>query len=217
MTRILDVTRRPSPRPNQSTPRPPLARPKTQPHPPAHAQAAPPHRELARVRASARVTQPRTARVHARADAQVAQQPVDFEATIERLRRENDPVVTSERPVQHSQITRAYAFGFSGSAGAAPHGEGILTPEKSWQSNGYDYYYVRYWVQYPDGSTETGIVPWPLQYSPADDPFRLHMLHFPLPGPLADFVLPAGTALHPLVAYCYEHRDELPSCPIEHD
>jgi hypothetical protein len=72
-------------------------------------------------------------------------------------------------------------------------------------------------VEYEDGTTETGYVPWPIRYLPKDDPFLLHREHFPLPGPLADFTLPRNTNVHPLIAFCLEHRDELSTCPIEHD
>lgn len=212
---LLNVTRRQPPvRTKPVRPRQLFAQPKPQHR--SIAQPAPPRRELARITPSAPVAQPPPAPVHSHVVAAAVQQ-VDFEKTIERLRRENDPIVSAERPVQRSDLNRTFALDVGRSAGSAPRGEGILTPEKAWQADGYDYYYVRYWVQYPDGSTETGIVPWPLRYLPEDDPFRLHILHFPLPGPLADFALPPGTPLHPLIAYCYAHRGELASCPIHHD
>jgi hypothetical protein len=140
-----------------------------------------------------------------------------FEKTIARLRAENNPVISAARATVKPEAPKRFDFDFSGSVGTAPTAEGILTPERSWRDSGYDYYYVRYWVQYADGSTETGIVPWPLRYRPADDPFRLGLEHFPLPGPMADYVLPPGTNLHPLVAFCYKHRSEFPNCPIQHD
>jgi len=220
VTTRLEVTRRPpKPRVVAQNPRPVTLAP-TQPRPKPHtvAAAAPPHRELARIVRSARITQPPPAPVHAReAIALSAAHTVDFEKTISRLREQNDPVAGAQHPVQAAQTTKRYAFDYSQSIGSAPHGEGILTPEKSWQADGYDYYYVTYWVQYPDGTVETGVVPWPLRYLPPEDPFRLHIRHFPLPAPLADFTLPSDTSLHPLVAYCYAHRDELASCPIYHD
>lgn len=146
-----------------------------------------------------------------------AQQQAMFEKTIAKLRGENNPLVSAARPVSAPEAPKHYSYDFSGSVGTAPSAEGILTPEKSWRADGYDYYYVSYWVQYADGSTETGIVPWPLRYRPSLDPFRLGLEHFPLPGPMPDFVLPSDTNLHPLVAFCYEHRGEFPTCPIQHD
>lgn len=145
-----------------------------------------------------------------------AQQEQSFERTIAQLRRQNDPVVSAARPVSTPAAPKAFTYNFSGSMSTL-HAEGILSPVKSWRDGPYDYYYVQYWVQYADGSTETGYVPWPIRYLPGDDPFRLHYEHFPLPAPLPDFQLPAGTDLHPLVAYCLEHRSELSDCPIAHD
>jgi hypothetical protein len=145
-----------------------------------------------------------------------AQQQAMFQKTIAHLREQNNPLVSAARPVATPAAPKNYQYDFSGSVGTAPSAEGILYPQKSWRDGGYTYYYVRYWVQYADGSTETGIVPWPLRYKPAQDPFRLGLEHFPLPAPMSDYVLPPDTNLHPLVAFCYAHRDEFPNCPIEH-
>lgn len=139
-----------------------------------------------------------------------------YERTIAKLRAENNPLLSAARPVSQPAAPKHYSYDFSG-VGTAPDSEGVLTPVQSWHDGGYDYYYVRYWVQYADGSTETGVVPWPLRYRPSQDPFRLGLEHFPLPVPLPDYVLPGGTNLHPLVAFCFEHREEFPSCPIRHD
>ncbi len=178
-------------------------------------RSAPAPREIARIDRRARtVERPKTTNQRTNVDS--AQQQELFEKTIARLREANDPIIGAARPVQTPGAIKRYAFDFSGSTGTSPRGEGILSPLRSWHSQGYDYYYVRYWVQYPDGTTETGIVPWPLRYMPAADPFRLGLEHFPLPIPLPDYTLPPGTPLHPLVAYCYGHRDELASCPIYH-
>ncbi len=212
---------------HRTHPRPP--RPRTQPHPivaqhlaVAHQSQtritppAQPRREVARIdRRALRIVPPKVS--YSQTSIDTAQQEQQFERTIARLRQQNDPVVSAARPVQPSQTVKHYAFDFSGSLGTAPRGEGILTPEESWHDGGYDYYYVRYWVEYPDGTTETGHVPWPLRYRPSLDPFRLGIQHFPLPVPLPDFALPPGTVLHPLVAYCFKHREEIASCPIYHE
>lgn len=208
----------PRPRPRQpvraTKPLPQRAVPRPQPRPQQKPQPAQPEvkHELAQI--DRRSINPPPARS---LNANTTQQEQLYEKTIAKLREENNPLVSSARSTVAPQAPKRFNYDFSGSLGSAPTAEGILTPEKSWRDNGYDYYYVRYWVQYADGSTETGLVPWPLRYKPADDPFRLGLLHFPLPVPLPDFVLPAGTNLHPLVAFCYKHRDEFPSCPIEHE
>jgi hypothetical protein len=148
----------------------------------------------------------------------LAKQQVVFEKTIAQLREQDNPVADAQHPVQApaSQPQR-YTFNIAESVGTGPKAEGILTPVRSWHDGSYDYYYVQYWVQYDDGTTETGYVPWPIRYLPAEDPFVLHLEHFPLPGPLADFSLPANTNVHPLITFCLEHRDEFSTCPIEHD
>lgn len=227
---IVYVSRSSALRITQRThPRPPRPRVQPQPlvaqHPVAAQQAQPrptrprtsqPRREIVRIdRRALRITVPKVS--YSQPTLDTAQQQAQFQKTIARLREQNDPVIGAARPVQPSQTVKHYAFDFSGSLGTAPRGEGILTPEESWHDGGYDYYYVRYWVEYPDGTTETGHVPWPLRYRPSQDPFRLGIQHFPLPVPLSDYTLPAGTVLHPLVAYCLQHREEIASCPIYHE
>lgn len=192
--------------------RQPIPRRQVQPQP----RSAPARREIARINPRAVRPVPPKAQ-YSRSTLNTAQQENQFEKTIARLREENNPVISAARPVQTPEAAKHYTYDFSGSLGTAPSAEGILTPEKSWHEDGYDYYYVRYWVQYPDGTTETGIVPWPLRYRPEHDPFRLGIEHFPLPVPLPDYTLPPGTVLHPLVAFCYKHREELDDCPIYHE
>lgn len=213
----LRISHRTRPRP----PRPqhhavPHQRPVPRRHTPPQPRSAPVHREIARIDPRALRPIPPKAR-YSQTTVNTTQQENQFEKTIARLREENNPVIGAARPVQTPEAPKHYSSDFSGSIGTNPRGEGILTPEKSWHADGYDYYYVRYWVEYPDGSTETGIVPWPLRYLPGNDPFRLGIEHFPLPAPMPDYTLPPGTVLHPLVAFCYKHRTELDDCPIYHE
>ncbi|HET9393343.1 MAG TPA: hypothetical protein VFO29_07495 [Candidatus Rubrimentiphilum sp.] len=216
----IRLERRPQPqRPQIQPPAPqPLPRPVPKPQPPKPQQPQrqpPPHRELARINPRASITAPKAAARHAQSfSEQLAQQQVQYQQTIARLRRENNPVISAAQPVSTPAATKRYAYDFSGSIGSPNIGEGILYPLQMWQVGPYDYYYVRYWVVYPDGTSETGVVPWPLRYLPAQDPFKLGIRYFPLPGPMPDYVLPAGTNLHPLVAYCYAHRFQY--CPPEH-
>lgn len=206
---------RPHPR-HAARPIPPQPRPvaQTQPRRAQQPQRSQPEvkREIARIDRSS-INPPPAHSVTVNA----AQQQQLYEKTIAQLREESNPIVSAARSTAAPEAPKRYNFDFSGSLGNAPTAEGILTPEKSWRDGGYNYYYVRYWVQYADGSTETGLVPWPLRYRPAEDPFHLGLEHFPLPVPMPDFVLPPGTTLHPLVAFCFKHRDDFPSCPIQHD
>lgn len=209
------------PKPPQPHPHPhpqrvqPHRAPRALPQPRAEthvAVPAPPRRELAKVDPRAHISVP-----HLTAAINVAQQESQFQKTIARLRRQSDPVAAAAGPVATPGLPARYAFDFHGSLGTNPQAEGILTPVKSWHDGPYTYYYVRYWVQYADGTTETGYVPWPIRYLPQNDPFLLHWEHFPLPAPLAGFALPADTNVHPLVAFCYAHRGEYDTCPIAHD
>lgn len=212
----LRVERRAVPHP-RSLPQPrTLAQPRTQPRPQQQQQQRPPpRREIARIEPHARISVPRVSS-NSSSTVDFTHQQALFEKTIAQLRRENNPVLSAARPVQTPSAPKRYTYDFAGAFGTS-QGEGILSPVKSWRDGPYDYYYVRYWVQYADGAVETGYVPWPLRYLPQADPFLNHWEHFPLPKPLPDFKLPAGLNLHPLIAFCLEHLSELESCPAEHD
>ncbi len=210
----LRVSRMPRPRPRTVTPPHPIVTAK-QPPIPVHRAAAPPQvrRELAKIGPGPRADVPHLSPP----SIDIAQQEAQYEKTIAQLRQENNPLAGAARPVETPAAPKRYTFDFSGSVGTGPQAEGILTPVESWRDGPYTYYYVRYYVQYADGSTETGYVPWPIRYLPKVDPFLNHWQHFPLPIPLPDYVMPGGTDLHPLIAFCWEHRSELSDCPIEHD
>lgn len=207
----LNVARIAKPRPPRRLQRP---QPQPQPQPQQQPQAEPQRREITKVELRGRVAVPHLS--HTSQQLNLAQQQAQFEKTIAQLRSQSNPVVSAARPVQVPGAPKHYTFNFRGSVGTPLEAEGILTPVKHWQQGPYNYYYVQYWVQYADGSTETGYVPWPLRYPPRSDPFVLHYEHFPLPAPMPDYVLPPGTNLHPMVAFCYAHRSEFSDCPIAH-
>jgi hypothetical protein len=103
-----------------------------------------------------------------------------------------DPLsVPSEPPA----APRRYAMDLTGTPGSLVRGQGILRPLRSWSQDGYVYYYVSYEITYSDGTYDSGAVPWPIRYLPADDPFTRPPHIIPLPPPLPDFVLPPGTRL----------------------
>gem|GEM_PF-2225791 len=138
-----------------------------------------------------------------------------FAKAIAQARAKDDPVAGAARSVTPARAQmKRFTIEFGGSNGGQNEPDGYLDPVRSWRDGGYDYYYLRYTVTYADGSAEEGIVPWPVRYLPQVDPFLRGWHRMPLPGPPANFVLAAGTELHPLVAFCYEHRFAL--CPIEH-
>jgi len=98
-------------------------------------------------------------------------------------------------PSSEPAAPKRYALDMVGDSSALRHQEGILRPIRSWQHDGYTYYYVSYEIVFADGITEAGDVPWPIRYLPAEDPFTKPPHTIPLPPPLPDFVLPAGTHL----------------------
>jgi hypothetical protein len=195
--------------------------PAAQPPPHAIARAQPTqarHRELARITPRAIISVPRvSARNETQTQSfsqQLAKQQVQFTQTIARLREQNNPVAGAAQPVAVSPAKR-YTNNFSGTIGSPNIGEGILYPTQSWQVGPWDYYYVRYWVLYPDGTSETGTVPWPVRFPQTLDPIKLGWRSMPLPGPEPGYVLPPDANPHPLVAFCYEHH--FSSCPVAHD
>ncbi|HEV2262007.1 MAG TPA: hypothetical protein VGR69_06965 [Candidatus Rubrimentiphilum sp.] len=198
----------------QPQPKPQPVRRSVQPRP----RSAPPRRELARINPRAELSLPRVSQRHSTQQSfndRLAQQQAMYTQTIEKLRRQSNPIISAAHPMPTPAAPKRYVYDFSGNIGSPIIGQGILVPLKDWQDGPYDYYYVRYWVIYPDGTNETGIVPWPIHFPKTNDPIRLGYTRMPLPGPPPDYVLPAGYELHPLAAFCYKHR--FYSCPIFHD
>jgi hypothetical protein len=146
--------------------------------------------------------------------AQLQAQTRAFEQTIAQAKAANDPVAGAANTSQNPASTKRYAMNLQGEF-AKPQPEGILYPSKRWVDGPYVYYYVTYTAVYADGSTETGVVPWPIRFPLGQDPFARGVHHMPLPGPLPDYVLPSGVAMTPLVKNCFDHRYQY--CPIEHE
>ncbi|MGZ3497700.1 MAG: hypothetical protein ACXWNK_18280 [Vulcanimicrobiaceae bacterium] len=144
----------------------------------------------------------------------IARQESEFAKTIAQARSEDNPVIGSRSTVPPAS-TKHYHLDFEGARGSLGQGQGYLEPIRAWHESGWTYYYVRYEVEYPDGTVETGVVPWPIHYPPGGDPFELGVRHLPLPGPPPGYEPPPGEDLHPLVKFCLEHHFEY--CPIEHD
>ena len=115
-------------------------------------------------------------------------QQQQYERTIAQAKSDNNPLaVPSSTPAAYKR----YTLSFAGINSHLLHaGEGVLYPTKSWQQDGYNYYYVDYTVVFADGTHDEGHVPWPIRYRPGEDPFVLHYQHFPLPAPLPGYVLP---------------------------
>lgn len=170
------------------------------------------HHVLARADVHALTSQPKS--TTALTPETIGLQEQAFAKAIARARVANDPVANSATSGAGPQAKR-YSYDYSNSQSFS-HGDGYLDPVRSWHSGPYTYYYLHYEVTYPDGSPESGVVPWPVRYLPGDDPFARGLREkIPLNGPLPDFVPDASVAMKPLVKYCFERR--LASCPIAHD
>lgn len=148
-------------------------------------------------------------------DAQaIARQENEFAKIIAQARKADNPLTGAEASAPPAS-TKRYHLDFQGAQGSLGTGQGYLEPIRTWHDNGWTYYYVRYEVEYADGTTESGVVPWPLHYPPGGDPFELGVRHLPLPGPPPGYELPPGGDLHPLIKFCLEHHFQY--CPIDHD
>jgi hypothetical protein len=132
----------------------------------------------------------------------------DFARTISEARSANDPLrVPKERP---AATVKRYHLQIEGRIGSLRVGQGILTPLKRWSADGYTYYYVTYELVWPDGTYESGAVPWPIRYPPSEDPFAngIPGRHIPLPPPLPGWTLPNGIRLGKVLREYFPHYQE---------
>jgi hypothetical protein len=130
-----------------------------------------------------------------------------FAAEVAQLNKGDDPhAIPTIDPAARGSATKDYAFQ-AGTSEGADHGNGIITPVRSWQAGGKDCYFARYEFTYPTGAMEDGTIVWPICYDPGSDPFHLppHPMAFPLP--MLGFVLPAGTELPPLEKDAYQRYE----------
>jgi hypothetical protein len=109
-----------------------------------------------------------------------------------------------------------YTKHYSADVGSFTTGEmrhhGLCDPIKSWQQDGYNYYFVACNVRFSDGTYERQPVPWPVRFKPSRDPFAgtfggEEPLALPLPG----WTLPAGeTITKELRQYALDNGVTLP-------
>jgi hypothetical protein len=143
---------------------------------------------------------------------QLRQERAKLAQTAAQLSAQDNPEAGLATAKLRPEAPKRYALNLAGTEGK-PQPEGILYPTKRWVEGAYVYYYVRYLVNYSDGTTESGSVPWPIRFAVAADPFARGLHHLPLPGPPGGFVLPSDVSVEPLVQNCYDHRYQY--CPIE--
>lgn len=132
----------------------------------------------------------------------LAQIERDLAKAIAQTRTQVDPI--RNVPREPPAAPKHYRIQLQGKFGNLRRGEGTYSPIKSWRENGLDYYYVSYEFTYPDGTYETGSVPWPIHFNPSADPFVREdiglLAHTPLPAPPPDYV-PPGTLGKALRSY----------------
>jgi hypothetical protein len=168
-------------------------------------QAAPartPRRELAKIVA---IRAPALPRHPSLIPSRIERDEAGFAKEVAQLNKQNDPhAIPTIDPGSQESPTKEYAFGVPSSLRGSEHGNGIITPTRSWHDSGLDCYYGRYEYTYPDGSNEYGAIVWPFCYDPGSDPFTQPPHQIPFPYPLANFKLPADTQLPPIEKTIYE-------------
>lgn len=170
---------------------------------PVPASARPPARhELAKETLNAPAQPP--ARPHNAAVSSLTRDQAAFANEVAQLNKGNDPhAIPTIDPASAESATKSYAFDPHSTSGDA-HGNGIISPVKSWQDGGRDCYYARYEYTYPSGAMEDGNIPWPVCFDPASDPFHLPPHPMPFPLPIAGYTLPPGTQMPPLEKSVYD-------------
>jgi hypothetical protein len=129
-----------------------------------------------------------------------------FEREVAALNKGDDPhAIPTIDPATQGSTMKTYAFQAPASMRGDEHGNGLITPTRSWHDRGLDCYYGRYEFTYPDGAQESGSIAWPFCYEPGADPFKEPPHPMPFPPPPVGYVLPPGTDLPPIEKDFYEH------------
>jgi hypothetical protein len=190
----------------KEAPSTPAPLPRHRPHPVHQRASAPartPRREIAK---ETTLPAPREPRIHAPSvPSKLERDEAGYAREVAQLNAQNDPrAIPTIDPASQESPTKSYAFDVPSSLRGDEHGNGIITPTRSWQQDGNDCYYGRYEFTYPDGATESGDIVWPFCYDPGTDPFRQPPHPIPFPLPLLGFKLPPDAQLPPIEKQVYE-------------
>jgi hypothetical protein len=188
----------------QSQPKPAAAAAPARPQPhPVPVPQAPPHHELAKVSPTAPPQPPAAPRTALQQ--RLASDQSRFGKEVASLNKGDDVHISPTiAPGGAGADTKSYAFQPPGGGEGSRFGNGVITPTRHWVDKGDNCYYGRYELEYSDGASEDGDIPWPFCYPPADDPFLRPPHPIPFPLPLPGYVLPAGTALTPIEKDVYQ-------------
>jgi hypothetical protein len=139
------------------------------------------------------------------APSKIERDEAGFAREVAQLNEQNDPhAIPTIDPASRESPTKTYAFDVPSSLRGDEHGNGIITPTRSWQQGGLDCYYGRYEFTYPDGAVESGDIVWPFCFDPADDPFKQPPHPIPFPLPVVGFKLPPDAQMPPIEKQVYQ-------------
>jgi hypothetical protein len=183
-------------------PRPALIRSVRHIHPKESAPARTPHHELAREVA---VQAPPEPQRRPTVSSNIQRDTAGFAKEVARLNAQDDPhAIPTIDPAARESTTKSYDFAVPSSLRGEDHGNGIITPVRSWRDAGRDCYYGRYEFTYPDGAEENGDIAWPFCFEPEADPFKEPPHPIPFPLPLPGYKLPADAQLPPIEKSVYQ-------------
>jgi hypothetical protein len=116
----------------------------------------------------------------------------DLAKSIAQDRAENNPLNTRTYQTPASS-TKPFSFQLSGANGRLRGYQGLCSPIKGWQSDGWDYYYLTCNVAFSNGRSDIEALPWPVRFRAGADPYVVEISTPPaIPGPLPGWTLPSG-------------------------
>jgi len=141
--------------------------------------------------------------------ANIAQINSDLGAAIAADRAGRDVLAGTSTQVDYS---KHYASDAGSFVTGVRHAHGLCDPIKSWEADGYNYYFVSCNVHMSDGTFERQPVPWPVRFKPNHDPFAgTYQGEEPLALPLPGWTLPSGeTISKELRQYALDQGVQLP-------
>jgi hypothetical protein len=118
---------------------------------------------------------------------------------------EKKPLSLATTEPQPPWTRRRTPMDMSGPKERPDHAVVFLIGTSHWKANGLSCYYAHFVAQLDSGSTEEGDIPWPVCYPPGQDYMSSEkLIPAPVPYPPADYVLPSGTYVTPIVKSWYE-------------
>jgi hypothetical protein len=180
---VVAAAPRPNPvlqsQPNPETPTQPQTQPESQPQPPSHASTY--------------------------SQEQINQIESDLSKSIAQQSRVDERVLSDTSHAVHPSAPKRYAFNMAGIDASARYGaQGVCEPIKTWQSDGYNYYYLTCTVARDDGTVHYRVpVPWPVRYRPSADPLDPYDSRVKydtpvgVPGPMPGWNPPPSSMIDP--------------------